>query len=169
MVTLLVPLQYHVSTISIQFSDHVICDHVIHSYYTAATASQLKATDGDDDDEREEAWKWAGIGTIIGMCMGFGTGISFMFVWQRTMKQCRENLAKRRPDDVVSSKGAARGSGDNKRSAATNYTAIKNELPVSSEYREHLNSSVVNESFELTGINRTESFHSLSCLVTKDD
>ena len=144
----------------------MICDHVIHSYYTTATASQLKTAD-DDDDEKEEAWKWAGIGTTIGMCMGFGTGISFMFVWQRTMKLCRENLVKSKPDDVVSSKGAAHGSGDHKRAA--NYTAIKNELPMSSEYREQLNSSVVNESFELTGINRTGSFHSLSCLVTKDD
>ena len=142
---------------------------MIHSYYTA-TASKLKtADDDDDDDEKEKAWKWAGIGTTVGLCMGFGTGISFIFVWQRMIKLCRENLAKGRPNDALSSKGAAHGSSDSKRSAATNYTAIKNELPVSSEYRQYLNSSAVNESFELTGINRTESFHSLSCLVTKDD
>ena len=97
--------------------------------------------------------------------MGFATGISFMFAWQRWIKLCRENLSKSGPSDVLSSKGAW-GSGDaghgNKQSSAK-YTTMKNELPLSSEYKEHLNSSAVNESFELAGINRTESFHSLSC------
>ena len=149
---------------------HEFSDHVIYSYYTA-TASHLKTTSDDDDDEREKAWQWAGIGATIGLCMGFATGISFMFAWTRWLKLCRGNLVKSSRDDALSSKGA-HGSGDTghgKRSAAANYTAIKNELPMSSEYREYLNSSAVNESFELSGINRTESFHSLSCYDNKDD
>ena len=148
----LVPFQYHVSVLPV----HCITDHVI---YLIAMADDLK-TNENDDDSREKAWQWAGIGASVGMCMGFVTGISFMFAWQRWIKLFRGHITK----DAALSRGA-HGSGDprNKKKSSANYTSITNEPLINSEHRAALNSTAVNESFELTGINRTSSFHSLSC------
>ena len=44
-----------------------------------ATASGLKAACNDDND-RKEALKWAGIGTIIGVVVGFITLVSPSFI-----------------------------------------------------------------------------------------
>jgi len=122
-----------------------------------ARADNLKS---NEDDSREKAWQWAGIGASVGMCMGFVTGISFMFAWQRWIKLFRGHITK----DATSSRGA-HGSGDlkHKKKESANYTSITNEPLINSECRAQLNSTAVNESFELTGINRTSSFHSLSC------
>lgn len=137
----------------------------------------------NDDNDREEAWKWASVGTTVGLCMGFVTGISFMFAWQRWFKLFREYLAKKKSKDVASSSpSGAHGSDDPRHRRSTKYTSLNNVLRIGEyrdhlhsnlstnrDYREHLNSTAVNESFELTGIKRAESFHSLSCLVDEDN
>ena len=76
-----------------------------------------------------------------------------------------------KPVAAPRAKAAAYGTGNAREAYApqppTNrYTTLHNEVP----NREYLNSTAVNESFELEALRRTdhESFHSLSCLGNKD-
>lgn len=128
---------------------------------TTATSSNLRTA--SNDDEEGDPWKWAIVGSVIGLCMGIAIGVSFMFLLQRVLRSWHERRAKSDANDASSSRGSG-SPGNNNHPPSTNYTTITNEISTS-EYTESLNSSAVNESFELTGIKRTDSFTSLSPLV----
>ena len=77
----------------------------------------------------------------------------------------------RKPVAAPRAKAAAYGTGNAREAYApqppTNrYTTLHNEVP----NREYLNSTAINESFELEALRRIdhELFHSLSCLGNKD-
>ena len=108
---------------------------------------------------------------LIGMGMGFITSMLFVYTWQRLLKLCYECRRMKISCKTAEPAKAAQGS-DNGREIASHrptskYANFHNEIP----NREYLNSTAVNESFDIEALRRTdhESFHSLSCLVNKDD
>ena len=103
--------------------------------------------------------------------MGFITGVSFVYTWQRLLRLCHESRRTKINRKKAKPAKGAQGSGNSRETAshrpASKYANFHNEIP----NREYLNSTAVNESFDIEALRRTdhESFHSLSCLVNKDD
>ena len=103
--------------------------------------------------------------------MGFITGVSFVYTWQRLLRLCHESRRTKINHKKAKPAKGAQGSGNGRETAShrptSKYANFHNEIP----NREYLNSIAVNESFDLDALRRTdhESFHSLSCLVNKDD
>ena len=108
--------------------------------------------------------------------MGFITGVSFIYAWQRWVKLCRQNRwtkMSHKPVTASKPKAAAAYAPSNvmgayeTHPAPTNkYSTLHNEV----SNGEYLTSTAVNESFDLEALRRTdhESFHSLSCIPNKD-
>ena len=58
----------------------------------------------------EEAWKWTGIGMLIGMGIGFITGILFVYTWQQLLKLCHESRRTKINHKTAKPAKAAQGS-----------------------------------------------------------
>ena len=97
----------------------------------------------------EEALKWTGIGMLIGMGIGFITGVLFVYSWQWLLKLCYESRSTKINRKTAKPAKAAQGSGNGRETAShrptSKYANFHNEIP----NREYLNSTAVNESFDI--------------------
>ena len=97
----------------------------------------------------EEALKWTGIGMLIGMGIGFITGILFVYTWQRLLRLCHESRRIKISCKTAKPAKGAQGSGNGRETVShrptSKYANFHNEIP----NREYLNSTAVNESFDI--------------------